>query len=100
MRRGKFGVHRSGEPTPKSTKRRELLAKVRPFVRLGAEGGIKGNTLIARDEGDDARGVTIKLYSEETNGAVSIIEQPFEPGLLLPPHVHQNDVWLYILEGT
>jgi quercetin dioxygenase-like cupin family protein len=61
---------------------------------------IKGKTLVARDEGDDAHGVTIKLYSEETNGAISIIEQPFEPGLLLPPHVHQNDVWLYIVEGT
>jgi quercetin dioxygenase-like cupin family protein len=39
---------------------------------------------------------------EETNGAISIIEQPFEPGLLLPPHVHENhenDVWLYMLEG-
>jgi quercetin dioxygenase-like cupin family protein len=60
---------------------------------------IKGKTLIARAEGDDADGVLIKLYSEETNGAISIIEQPFEPGLLLPPHVHQNDVWLYILEG-
>jgi quercetin dioxygenase-like cupin family protein len=51
------------------------------------------------DEGDDANGVVIKLYGEETNGAVSIIEQPFEPGLLLPPHVHENDVWLYVLEG-
>jgi quercetin dioxygenase-like cupin family protein len=60
---------------------------------------IKGKTLIASDEGDDVDGVVIKLYSEETNGAISIIEQPFEPGLLLPPHVHQNDVWLYILEG-
>jgi quercetin dioxygenase-like cupin family protein len=61
---------------------------------------IKGKSLIARDEGDDAHGVIIKLYSEETNGAISIIEQQFEPGFLLPPHVHQNDVWLYILEGT
>ena len=46
---------------------------------------VKGKTLIASDEGDDADGVTIKLYSDETNGAISIIEQPFEPGLLLPP---------------
>ena len=60
---------------------------------------IKGKTLIARDEGDDANGVIIKLYGEETNGAISIIEQPFEPGFLLPPHVHENDVWLYVLEG-
>jgi quercetin dioxygenase-like cupin family protein len=60
---------------------------------------IKGKTLIASDEGDEVDDVVIKLYSEETNGAISIIEQPFEPGLLLPPHVHQNDVWLYILDG-
>jgi quercetin dioxygenase-like cupin family protein len=59
----------------------------------------KDKRLIARDEGDDAYGVVIKLYGEETNGAISIIEQPFDPGLLLPPHVHQNDVWLYVLEG-
>ena len=51
---------------------------------------VKGKTLVARDEGDDANGVVIKLYGEETNGAISIIEQPFEPGLLLPPHVHQK----------
>lgn len=60
---------------------------------------IKGKTLIAADEGDLAHGVAIKLYGEETDGVVSIIEQSFEPGLLLPPHVHQNDVWLYILDG-
>ena len=60
---------------------------------------IKGKTLIASDEGDVVNGVIIKLYGEETNGAISIIEQPFEPGLLLPPHVHENDVWLHVLEG-
>jgi hypothetical protein len=60
---------------------------------------IKGKTLVARDEGDHADGVLVKLYGEETNGAISIIEQPFEAGLLLPPHVHDNDVWLYVLAG-
>jgi hypothetical protein len=49
----------------------------------------KGKTLVVRDEGDDADGVLIKLYGEETNGAISIIEQPFEPGVLLPPHVYE-----------
>jgi quercetin dioxygenase-like cupin family protein len=56
-------------------------------------------TLIASDEGDAVAGVIIKVYGEETNGAISIIEQPFEAGFLLPPHVHENDVWLYVLEG-
>jgi quercetin dioxygenase-like cupin family protein len=59
----------------------------------------EGRTLVARDEGDDADGVVIKLYGEETNRVISIIEQPFEPGVLLPPHVHENDVWLYVLGG-
>jgi quercetin dioxygenase-like cupin family protein len=59
----------------------------------------KGKTLVAADEGDQINDVTIKLYGDETNGAVSIIEQAFEPGLLLPPHVHENDVWLYIRDG-
>jgi hypothetical protein len=57
----------------------------------------RGKTLVARDEGD-ANGVVIKLYGEETTRAISIIEQPFESGVLLPPHVHENDVWLYVLE--
>ena len=61
---------------------------------------IMGKTLIATDEGDDAHGVVIKLYGEDTNGTISIIEQPFEMGLLLPPHVHQNDVWLYVSRGN
>jgi quercetin dioxygenase-like cupin family protein len=60
---------------------------------------VKGKTLVAEDEGDDADGVVVKLYGEETNRAIGIIEQRFDPGLLLPPHVHENDVWLYVLEG-
>ena len=34
---------------------------------------------------------------EETNGAISLIE-PFEPGVRLSAHVHENEVWLYVLE--
>jgi quercetin dioxygenase-like cupin family protein len=56
--------------------------------------------LIAADQGDQVGDVLVKLYGAETNGAVAIIEQSFGPGLLLPPHVHENDVWLYILEGV
>ena len=46
---------------------------------------VKGRTLVARDEGDAAGDVVIKLYGEETGGAVSINEQPLGPGLLSPP---------------
>jgi quercetin dioxygenase-like cupin family protein len=56
-------------------------------------------TLIREDEGDVVGDVLVKLYAEETGGVISIIEQSFAPGLLLPPHVHENDVWLRVLEG-
>jgi quercetin dioxygenase-like cupin family protein len=59
----------------------------------------RSSVLIASDEGEHVDGVTIKLRTEQTNGAIAIIEQEFPPGSLLPPHVHENDVWLYILEG-
>jgi quercetin dioxygenase-like cupin family protein len=59
----------------------------------------RSSVLIARDEGEHVDGVTIKLRAEQTNGAIAIIEQEFPPRSLLPPHVHENDVWLYILEG-
>src|SRR5512144_1985023 len=59
--------------------------RLTPLIRRRAmPERIKGKTLIAKDEGDDAHGVVIKLYSEETNGVISIIEQPFAPGFLLP----------------
>jgi mannose-6-phosphate isomerase-like protein (cupin superfamily) len=67
---------------------------------VGVVGGrVKGKTLVGKDEGDDVHGVIVKVYGEETDGAAAIIEQPFAPGFLLMPHVHQNDVWLYMLEG-
>jgi mannose-6-phosphate isomerase-like protein (cupin superfamily) len=69
-------------------------------IKMGAMSErIKGKTLVAREEGDDAYAVTIKVYGDETNGAVGIIEQWFEPGFLLRPHMHENDVWLYVPEG-
>ncbi len=60
---------------------------------------VMSKTLVAKDEGDDLDGVVVEIYGEETNGTVAIIEQPFAPGVLLPPHVHENDVWLYVREG-
>jgi hypothetical protein len=43
--------------------------------------GGKSKVLVAADGGDDVNGVIVKLYAEETGGTISIIEQPFEPGL-------------------
>jgi quercetin dioxygenase-like cupin family protein len=45
-------------------------------------------------------GAIQKIGGERTNGVISIVEHPIQPGVLVPPHVHQDfDEWSYILEG-
>jgi len=45
-------------------------------------------------------GVVFKIDGEDTGGAVSIIEQPFEVGALVPPHLHtREDEVTFVLEG-
>lgn len=62
-----------------------------------------GSVLVSPDEGVVATGgdnpIVIKVFGEETGGALSIIEEVLEPGILIPPHTHENDVWLYAFEG-
>src|SRR5436853_5075462 len=61
--------------------------------------------LIEPREGREVRfpggGVVFKLFGEQTNGLLSIVEHPISPGALAPPHVHTNeDEYSYILEGA
>lgn len=45
-------------------------------------------------------GVQFKLWGEDTGGAVSIVEHPFEVGALVPPHIHtKEDEYSIVLEG-
>jgi len=45
-------------------------------------------------------GVVAKVWGEQTGGVISIVEHPVQPGVLVPPHTHQDlDEWSYILEG-
>jgi quercetin dioxygenase-like cupin family protein len=45
-------------------------------------------------------GVTFKIDGEDTNGALSVVEHPFEVGALVPPHVHHlEDEISIVLEG-
>jgi quercetin dioxygenase-like cupin family protein len=45
-------------------------------------------------------GVILKVLSEQTGGALSIVEHPVTPWTLVPPHVHRNeDEISYVLEG-
>lgn len=71
-----------------------MVSQPRPGERsvlIGPDEGVVATT------GDNT--VVIKLFGQETGGLLSIIEEVLEPGILIPPHTHQNDVWLYALEG-
>ena len=46
-------------------------------------------------------GVGFRLGGEQTGGQVAIVEHPFPPGALVPPHVHtREDEFFYVLDGT
>lgn len=45
-------------------------------------------------------GVVFKLGGEDTGGALSVVEHPFEVGALVPPHLHtREDEYSIVLEG-
>src|SRR6478609_510232 len=45
-------------------------------------------------------GVVFKLWSADTGGAVSIVEHPFEQGVLVPPQLHtREDEFSIVTEG-
>jgi quercetin dioxygenase-like cupin family protein len=42
----------------------------------------------------------LKVASEETNGAVTVVEMTMPPGMGPPPHSHPGSESVYVLEGT
>ena len=45
-------------------------------------------------------GVVFKLFGEQTNGQVSIVEHPFPVGACVPPHLHtREDEYSIVTEG-
>lgn len=45
-------------------------------------------------------GVVFKIDGEDTGGALSIVEHPFDVGALVPPHVHTHeDEYSIVLDG-
>jgi quercetin dioxygenase-like cupin family protein len=43
--------------------------------------------------------VVVKVRSEHTHGVMGVIEETIQPGTLVSPHTHENDVWVYVLSG-
>lgn len=62
-------------------------------------------TVVRPGEGQVGRlvpglGVEFKLWSADTGGSVSIVEHPFAPGVLVPPHLHtREDEFSIVTEG-
>lgn len=45
-------------------------------------------------------GVTWKLWGDQTNGSVSVVEHTFAAGVLVPPHIHtREDEYSIVTEG-
>jgi quercetin dioxygenase-like cupin family protein len=45
-------------------------------------------------------GVVFKLWGEDTDGSISIVEHPFPVGALVPPHLHtREDEYSIVTEG-
>jgi quercetin dioxygenase-like cupin family protein len=45
-------------------------------------------------------GVVFRVTGEDTGGALAVVEHPIEPGVLVPPHVHEReDEVTYVIEG-
>jgi quercetin dioxygenase-like cupin family protein len=43
--------------------------------------------------------VLITVRGEDTGGAMAVVEETIQPRAIIPPHVHENDVWVYVLSG-
>ena len=67
-------------------------ADVRPFAVVQPGEGPSGDL--------GGIGVVFKLFGEQTNGNVSIVEHPFAVGAWVDPHVHtREDEYSIVTEG-
>jgi quercetin dioxygenase-like cupin family protein len=44
--------------------------------------------------------VQVQVRSEHTNGVLAVIGETLAPRILVPNHVHRNDVWVRVESGT
>ena len=43
--------------------------------------------------------VKVRVRSSHTNGVLAVVEETLAPKAFVTPHVHRNDVWVYVLKG-
>jgi quercetin dioxygenase-like cupin family protein len=60
----------------------------------------RAGAIVAPGEGRTLPGILFKVAAHEAAGAFSIVEHPYPPGVLIPPHVHDAaDQVTYVIEG-
>lgn len=60
-----------------------------------------GPSIVRPGEGRSFPGIIFKTYARDSGGAFSIVEHPYAPRMLVPPHVHEaTDQVTYVVEGT
>jgi quercetin dioxygenase-like cupin family protein len=80
-------------PSKEKRGRRMSLTQSPPLTIVQPGGGRSGGLA-------PGIGVVFKLNGVDTDGAVSIVEHPFEIGALVPPHLHtREDEYSIVLEG-
>jgi quercetin dioxygenase-like cupin family protein len=68
------------------------------------EDGAPRLTVVQPGQGREAPlgsiGVVFKLFGEDTDQQLSIVEHPFPVGALVPPHIHtREDEYSIVIEG-
>jgi quercetin dioxygenase-like cupin family protein len=72
----------------------QVLAQAATQVKVVEPGGGRRGALAP------GVGVIFKIDGEDTGGALSIVEHPFDVGALVPPHIHTlEDEYSIVLEG-
>ena len=62
--------------------------------------GTSAGSIVAPGEGRTLPGILFKVAADQAAGSFSIVEHPYQPGMLIPPHVHAAaDQITYVIEG-
>jgi quercetin dioxygenase-like cupin family protein len=61
---------------------------------------VRAGSIVHPGEGRTLPGILFRVAAAEAAGAFSIVEHPYPPGVLIPPHVHDAaDQVTYVIEG-
>ncbi|MBV9414960.1 MAG: cupin domain-containing protein [Solirubrobacterales bacterium] len=60
----------------------------------------KTGSIVLPGEGRELPGILFRVAAAQAAGSFSIVEHPYQPGVLIPPHLHDGaDQVTYVIEG-